>query len=219
MAATDTGETRVRLLDTAERLFGEKGLDGVSLRDITSAAGANVASVNYHFGSRDGLIREVFGRRMLPLNEERLRLLDLAAAAAGDVPPTLESILDAFIGPTFRFFKDHPDFMRMTARLHMETSADSLEMLMHSGKFMELVDRIRGLLIRSMPDTEKNELWWSMHFLLGAMIHTWTGCEKMEKVSRGECSYDGDEEMIRRLVRFAAAGMRAAPLVDEEVAG
>ena len=219
MAASEVTETRVRLLDAAERLFGENGMDGVSLRDITSVAGANVAAVNYHFGSRDGLIREVFGRRMLPLNEERLRLMDLAESAAGNAPPTLESILDAFIGPTFRFFKDHPDFMRMMARLHMESSDQAFETLMHTGRFLELVDRIRGLLIRAMPHSEKNELWWSMHFLLGAMIHTWTGCEKMEKVSRGECSYDGDEEMIRRLVRFAAAGMRAAPRGEEEVAG
>ena len=61
-------ETRTRLLDSAEQLFAERGIDATSLRAITTAAGANLASVNYHFGSKDELFREVVSRRIGPVN-------------------------------------------------------------------------------------------------------------------------------------------------------
>ena len=82
-----THDTRDRLLDTAERLFAERGVDATSLRHITTEAEANLASVNYHFGSKEALFRQIFARRIGPINEERLRLLD---ACEANNPPTLE---------------------------------------------------------------------------------------------------------------------------------
>jgi len=52
-------ETRARLLATAQRLFGERGFKAVTVRDICTAAKANVAAVHYHFGDKLGLYREV----------------------------------------------------------------------------------------------------------------------------------------------------------------
>ncbi len=76
--------TKDRLLDAAEELFSDRGIDATSLRAVTSAAGANLASVNYHFESKDGLVRSVFLRRLEPLNNERLELLDALVALATD---------------------------------------------------------------------------------------------------------------------------------------
>ncbi|NJK90603.1 MAG: TetR/AcrR family transcriptional regulator [Blastochloris sp.] len=70
-------DTRQRILDSAESLFAENGFEATSLRAITSVAGVNLASVNYHFGSKDNLIVEVLARAIRPLNEQRLHLLDL----------------------------------------------------------------------------------------------------------------------------------------------
>ena len=70
---TTTPHTRDRLLDSAERLFAENGVDATSLRHITNDAEANLASVNYHFGSKEELFRQVFARRIGPINQERLR--------------------------------------------------------------------------------------------------------------------------------------------------
>ena len=80
--------TRERILDAAEALFGEKGFESVSLRDITGRAGANVASVNYHFGSKDKLIAAVIERHAVPINEERLRCL-----AEAEARPKVENVL------------------------------------------------------------------------------------------------------------------------------
>ena len=65
-------ETRTRLLDTAECLFAERGFAGTSVRDITADAGCNLAAVNYHFGGKQNLYREVFRRRLAALREQRL---------------------------------------------------------------------------------------------------------------------------------------------------
>ena len=71
-----TSDTRDRILDAAERLFVEHGFDGTSMRMITGAANANLAAVNYHFGSKDALVQEVFRRRLADLNERRIAALD-----------------------------------------------------------------------------------------------------------------------------------------------
>ena len=69
-------DTKERILDVAEHLFADSGFTATSLRDITSAAGVNLASVNYHFGSKEGLLSAVLHRRIGPLNERRLARLD-----------------------------------------------------------------------------------------------------------------------------------------------
>jgi len=96
---TSQSATRDALLDAAERLFVEQGLEAASLRAITQLAGVNLAAVNYHFGSKEGLVRAVFSRRLAPLQAERLRLLDEEEARDGG---TLEGVLRAFIAPAMR---------------------------------------------------------------------------------------------------------------------
>ncbi len=72
-------DTRTKLIDAAERLFSEKGIDAVQLREIIEAAGQrNTSALQYHFKSREGLVEAVFKRRMAPINTLRLSMLDEA---------------------------------------------------------------------------------------------------------------------------------------------
>src|SRR3954447_24782186 len=89
-------DTRESLLDAAESLFAEHGIQAASLRAITQRAAANLAAVHYHFGSKEGLVRAVFSRRLKPLKGERLPLLD-AADLAGNPPDGVEQVLRAFM--------------------------------------------------------------------------------------------------------------------------
>src|SRR5437773_1036650 len=89
--------TRSRILDVAEELFGERGLDRVSIRNITRIARVNLAAINYHFGSKEDLIAAVFERRVVPVNEARLAALDRVEKSAGRRIPKLEAVLEAFI--------------------------------------------------------------------------------------------------------------------------
>src|SRR5438874_13218778 len=83
-------DTRSRILDVAEELFGEQGLDRVSIRDITRTARVNLAAINYHFGSKEELIAAVFERRVVPVNEARLAALDRVEKSAGKRVPRSE---------------------------------------------------------------------------------------------------------------------------------
>jgi AcrR family transcriptional regulator len=88
--------TRERLLNIAEQRFGEGGYEGTSLRAITVAAAANIAAVNYHFGSKEALLRAAVARAMAPVNTERRRRLDQLEAKG---QPTVEQLIRAFIEP------------------------------------------------------------------------------------------------------------------------
>src|SRR5579864_2147439 len=90
--------TKTRLLDAAEKLFGQNGFDATSLRDITAEAQVNLAAVNYHFQSKESLIEAVIARRMEPIGRRRIQMLDAAGPDA-----TLEQILTAFLAPVFEF--------------------------------------------------------------------------------------------------------------------
>src|ERR1700710_2380841 len=78
--------TRTSILDAAERLYADRGFADVTLRDIVAAAGVNLAAVNYHFGSKDELIAELFVTRSLATNRERLNELRGAGEGGGRRP-------------------------------------------------------------------------------------------------------------------------------------
>ncbi len=123
--------TRERILDAAEKLFAEQGFNGVSTRDITEAAGANSAAMHYHFGSKGGVIRELFERRLGPINAERERLMEEALA---DDPPDLSRLLRAFIGPTLTI-GDSPGeryFKTLAARSSMDPNLKCEKRYLHS---------------------------------------------------------------------------------------
>jgi AcrR family transcriptional regulator len=93
---TPVESTRERLLNVAEQRFGEGGYEGTSLRAITVAAAANIAAVNYHFGSKEALLRAAVARAMAPVNTERRRRLDQLEASG---QPGAEQLIRAFIEP------------------------------------------------------------------------------------------------------------------------
>jgi len=100
-------DTKMRLLDAAERLFSDKGFEAVSHREIASAAAVNLAAINYHFGSKDQLIRAVIKRSVDPLNARRLAALARAERRAGSTPVPTDKILEAFLGPAVEISNRH----------------------------------------------------------------------------------------------------------------
>ena len=93
--------TRSAILAAAERLYADRGFGDVTLRDIVAEANVNLAAVNYHFGSKDELIAELFVTRSLATNRERLNELK-AAEQAGGGRAGIDAILRALVGPTLR---------------------------------------------------------------------------------------------------------------------
>jgi AcrR family transcriptional regulator len=202
-----------RILDAAEHQFAERGF-ATSLRNITAAAEVNLAAVNYHFGSKDGLIRAVFARRLGPLNRERLRLLDEIESRDADSTP-LESIVEAFIGPAIRMSHDPQGAVFMRLFGHTLSQRDNRIMDLFTDQFREVVERFTTALGRALPHLERSEVFWRMLFMVGSMAHTMSLSDKLPDISCGVCEAADVEATIRRLVPFVAAGLRApAPVLE-----
>src|ERR1700685_974744 len=105
--------TRTAILLAAELLYADRCLGDVTLSDIVPAADVNLAAVNYHFGSKDELIAELFVTRSLATNRQRLNELK-AAEAAGGGRAAIDAIFRALVGPTLRGCLG-PDNERSTA--------------------------------------------------------------------------------------------------------
>jgi AcrR family transcriptional regulator len=202
-------DTRSRILDVAEELFGEQGLDRVSIRDITRVAKVNLAAINYHFGTKEDLIAAVFERRVVPVNEARLAALDSVERAAGRKGPKLEEILEAFIRPalasSLKVAKGGTAFSKLFGRCLSEPSPE-VEALLKK-QFEPLAERMQAALKRSLPHLSRSEIFWLMKFTYGALHHWLLTKDKF----RPDWVEDADvETQIHKLISFAAAGFRAA---------
>src|SRR5436189_679999 len=116
--------TKARILDTAEALFMEHGFEATSLRQLTTAASVNLAAVNYHFGSKEELFQAVLTRRLDPMNQERIELLEKVERDAGGRPLSCEKILFAMLIPALKLARDEKrggkDFLRLVGRAYAD---------------------------------------------------------------------------------------------------
>ena len=138
-----TPETRERILDAAEGLFMAHGFEATSMRMITGMAHVNLAAVNYHFGTKDALIHEVFRRRLRDLNRRRLAALSAEEVAAGGAPVKPSRIVEAFFGVSIEMASDTQHggatFMRLLGRTYTEPNEFVRKFL--AEEYAEVVDR------------------------------------------------------------------------------
>jgi AcrR family transcriptional regulator len=224
----EVGErTRAQILDAAERLFAENGPSAVSIRAIASAAQVNLAAVNYHFVSKDRLFEEVFRRRVLPLNEERLTLLEQAVKAAGPGRlPTLEAVVEAFVRPPMRLAAEASSSAR--AIVVMQFLSRAFSMPGESGFLQTYYEPVRSrfitMLKQLLPELATEDVLYRYNFLVGAIIYAMGGPSRMirlpnELAATGIVSPGGVEDAVRHLVAFAVAGLRAASVADSRAQG
>ncbi len=201
--------TRERIVEAAEQLFAEQGFSATSLRNITAEAGVNLAAVNYHFGSKDELIRNVFARRLGPLNDERLAALSRAQRDAGEREPEIEKIIEAFVGPALRMSRDPGGmrFIQLFGRTLSQRNDDIHRMF--TDQFRQVLHRFSEALGRALPELPGEEIFWRMMFMIGSMAHTMALADKLPEITGGVCKPTSVERLIERLVPFIAAGLRA----------
>ncbi len=215
MVEARNNDTRERILDAAERLFMAHGYEGTSMRQITGEAGVNLAAVNYHFGSKETLIQEVFRRRLDWLNEERLRVLDELESEAAGQPLKPSLIVDAFFGTMLRMAEDEArggmTFLRLLGRTLAEPSEFIRGFLAH--EYKTVVDRYKEALFKALPDVPKAEIVWRFHFMLGATSYAIAGTDALRLVTdwqiEPEDSVDRLDRLLPRLMTFLIGGLRA----------
>ena len=208
--------TKDRILDAAETLFMEHGFEATSLRSITAAAAVNLAAVNYHFGSKEELFQAVLTRRLDPMNQERVAILErLERAAAPEAVPS-DKILSALFVPALRLARDPmrggSNFLRLLGRAYADPAPFIRRFL--STQYATMIGRFKAAFARSLPSLSPRELSWRLHFMMGALSYTLAGTDALrmiEELAPGESS--NDELLLRRLAPFLLAGL-TAPLPE-----
>ena len=201
-------DTKTLILDAAEQAFADLGFDAASLRHIISLAGVNLAAVHYHFGSKEALIEAVFARRIQPLTQERMRLLDAIQVSKGQ-PLPLEKVLEALVGPALRLARGPggPVVMRLFGRLLAEPS-ESMQRMM-GNLFGETMTRFSQAFQRALPSLPQPVLMWRIQFAIGSMGHLMCDPQDLKMLSGGHCDPSDTESAVAQLVEFLVAGFNA----------
>jgi AcrR family transcriptional regulator len=204
-------DTKTAILDAAEELFARTGPNATSLRQVIARAKVNLAAIHYHFGSKESLLQAVLSRRLIPLNAERLALLESYERNSGQRPVPLPKVLEALVGPALRLSRDPKKggtkFMRLLGRCF--TEPDEKIQAMINRQVETVAERFTPAFQRALPRVPMVDLFWRLHFLVGAMAHTMADAERLREFSGGLCDPDDTEGTIRRLVTFLNAGLKA----------
>lgn len=200
--------TRERILVTAERLFSEHGIEGVSVRTILAEAGVNVALAHRYFGGRDGLIDEVLRRAVGPLNERRLLLLE-DVEARGD-RATIEDVLRALFAPSIRWLFEQPERARLLAQL--QTATDSKLRLLHRQYFDAPLQKFAEAMVRTVePHLGPLEFVARFTFLNGALQAVYRHGLEVGRLAHDRLGPDAEPDeraWVEQIVAFCAAGLK-----------
>jgi len=189
-------DTKQKILDAAERLIAEQGYGSTSLRHIIAKAGVNLASIHYHFGSKEELLDELIAAKVAPINRERLERLEQAHAEAAPAPPSAEAVLRAFMLPMAQAATRDPQFVKVMGRI----VAEGLLPAVIAKHFKPTVGRFIGVLRQVVPELADAEFQWRIHFMTGAIAHTM--CNSADAPA-------DFETRIGYLIRFVNAGLCA----------
>lgn len=202
---TNHFNTKERILHAAEDLFAQHGFAGTSLRQVTSRADVNIAAVNYHFGSKENLVNEVFKHRMDDMSEKRLSAL---AKAVENDSSDLEGILLAFIQPALALTLDRhgASFVRVLARAYAEKN-DGLRNFL-SENYGQVLREFAKAIARCLPQLSKEELYWRMDFTAGALTYAMADFGLIKRQT-GVSEKAHCEKAAQHLIRFAKAGLQA----------
>jgi AcrR family transcriptional regulator len=206
MANTTHFSTKDRILGAAEELFAQHGFAGTSLRQVTSRADVNIAAVNYHFGSKENLVNEVFRRRMDDMTGLRLSQLKTALEKH---PGDLQPVLAAFVEPALAMSQDRHGggaFVRVVARAYAEKN-DGLRKFL-SDHYGHVLREFGKAIATCVPGLSKEELYWRLDFLAGALTYAMADFGLIKRPADvTEAAHR--ERAARELIRFAEAGIRA----------
>ena len=199
-----------RLLDAAERLFGEHGYDGVGMRLLAEAANVNLGAATYHFGSKQALYVETLMRRLRPVNAERLRLLRTAQATARGRPLLVETIVECMVRPPYLLGLEHPDFHALLAR-GLFMPPPFLEAVFQ-GETEPVNTVFVAAFRRSLCGVPEDLIHLRVTFSMGALLMFSVRMGKLRPQRHAKF----DDSLLQEVIRFIAAGLQSAPAVPPQ---
>jgi AcrR family transcriptional regulator len=207
-------DTRERLIHVAIRLFAERGIDGVSTRDITTTANANSAAIGYHFGSKENLVRAVFQSLAGPMNRARLDVLSAYEQTAGpNAPLEIEEVARCLIEPALRAAGNPKLDAHYVGRLLLlaRTLPAAWITQVLAEQYDEIFHRFVSAFQRALPNESYETVCWRYDFLVGSLLHAvsyFDGRSRIGRVTQGRCDPNDVDNVIEQLVQFAGGAMR-----------
>ena len=207
--AEQRAETMELILDTAEALFSQHGLYGVTLKEVAKQVGVHHTLLNYYFADKKALFDAVFARRAVVTSERRMKALDdYEASVAGK--PTVEGALRAFLDTDLDLYIEGGEGWRNYAKLGAQvanTPEWGAELM--DTHFDPVVLRLIGLLKRALPDCDERKIFWGYHFVTGSLMLTLARTGRIDKLSGGISRSDDFVSVKEYMATFMAGGFLA----------
>lgn len=203
-------DTKTRILDVAEQLFAEHGFNDTSLRMITSAAEVNLASVNYHFGSKKSLIQAVLAR-YLDVFMPNIRSAMEQLSEAGQ-PLAMSEVMSGCVAPLLAldssFERGTATFMQLLGRGYTEKQGHLRRFI--TEQYGDALQAFMATVRLATPGVPDNELFWRLHFTLGTIVFTMASSTALSEIAESDFGEKNSmESLIHRLVPYLAAAMTA----------
>lgn len=202
-------DTKNRILDAAEVLFAERGFADTSLRLITSEADVNLASVNYHFGSKKELIQAVLDRYLslfMPDLDARLRVL------MEQEQLTLLQLFESFVEPLMKLSAVRANgpaiFMQLLGRGYIDSQGHLRRFI--TAHYGPILQRITQAISKANPDLSPADLFWRLHFTLGTVVFTMASADALRDIALADFGQQLDVEgLVRNVIPYLASGVGA----------
>ncbi|HWA64053.1 MAG TPA: TetR/AcrR family transcriptional regulator [Caulobacteraceae bacterium] len=207
--AQQASQTRERILDVAEDLFGRHGYYGVTIREVATATGVDTALLYYYFKNKQDLFDAVFLRRAEVVNRERL---DAMAAYERDHAGALtpEGVIAAFLDPVLeRTAKGGAGWRSYFAIVAQANSTPVWGSAVMARYFDPVIQRLIELMQKALPQARREDLYWAYHNLSGSLTLTLAATGRLDTLSGGACSSSDIPALRPRMIAYAAAGFRA----------
>ena len=171
--------------------------------------------MNYHFGSKDELIAELFVTRSLATNRERLNQLK-AAEAGGGGRAEIDAILRALVGPTLRGCLGPDNERSAAARFMIRASIESVPPIRRiKNREIDHLRKFAAAMRRSLPGRDEVELYWGLHFALAMAHQTIRDSERLTKLSEGSCDLNDVQGIIERIVAVSVTALTGNEAVNK----
>lgn len=203
-------DTKWKVIAAATELFATKGMENVSLRELTAAAGVNLAAVNYHFGSKDALCEAVLDSLAASINERRLAHLSKVVddAESAGVAPQLEAILDTFMQPYLS--ADHEGALLAQLVLKHRINPSDMTTRIVRRHFDPLAREYIAAFAKACPQVDPSAFYWRYMFMAGVVIMTSTDRSRTNRISTISMGkFDGSDPstLHRSLMAFLVAAI------------
>jgi AcrR family transcriptional regulator len=197
------------ILDAAEKLFSVHGFHGVTMRAVADECGVNSALVHYYFGTKQELFEAVFTRRAALINQDRLDAMERYEREFGP-NMTVEGVAAAFLMPLLdRARHNDPGWKNYFALTGLVNNSRDWGAQTMTNYFDPVVMRFIELLQRVLPHAAIEDLFWSYHFLTGALTLTLSDTGRLDRLSDGLCHSSDIAAIAPRMIEYCAAGFRA----------